>query len=96
MAQLDRLFIGTGEYVRADEAVNTVTRLQAENARLRAALATARNYIEDEPMVANAVVVREGETVSRDTIQAGKHPTLLQVIDEALGSDEQNVERAEP
>lgn len=41
-ALFDRLFIGDGEYVRADTAINTVGALNAEIASLRAQLDTSQ------------------------------------------------------
>ncbi len=58
--------------------MNTVEELRAEIERLRAALTIARDYIADQP-IANAVVVPKGQHVS------GHDPSLLNVIDAALG-----------
>lgn len=46
-ALFDRLFIGDGEYVRADTAIKTVGALNAEIASLRAQLDEARKALSD-------------------------------------------------
>ena len=68
----------TMTYRRTGRYNEDVPALEAEIAKLRAALTTARLYVSDQ-MIAGAIVVPAGEEPD-----AATHPSLLQVIDAAL------------
>jgi hypothetical protein len=79
------------------EAINNTVALaqrfaeaRAQIDRLRAALQTARDYIADQ-QVAHAIVIPRGDTIHEGT-DLSRYPTLLQVMDRALGNVEQEVD----